>query len=93
MEAMTIRTGTENKLEKIQGIVGKFILQVPGSTAGAVWWLDAGLIPIQYRIKKRKAGYLWKQINKTRDPLMLECIKELFSCRYNLWAEDILNIE
>ena len=92
-EAMTIGTGTENELEKIQGMIGKFILQVPGSTARAVSWLDAGLMPIRYRIKKRKAGYLWRQINKTRDPLMLECIKELFTCRDDPWAEDILNLE
>ena len=75
-------------------MIGKFILQVPGSTANVAVWCDVGLMPIKYRIKKRKEGYLWKLINKNRDPVMLECVKEVFSHDMDdPWAREILDIE
>ena len=49
-EAMTLGEGVVKELEKIQGVIGKFIIQVPGSTALAGGWCDAGLMPIHYRI-------------------------------------------
>ena len=77
-EAMCLGDGTMNEIEKIQNIIGKFIIQVPNSTAGPAVWLDGGLMPIRYRIMKRKVNYLWRIFNKFQDPLLLECIKELF---------------
>ena len=93
-EAMCLGDGTMNEIEKIQKIIGKFIIQVPNSTAGPAVWLDGGLMPIRYRIMKRKVNYLWRIVNKFRDPLLLECIKELFGDGgMDPWAKGMLDIE
>ena len=55
-EAMCLGAGTVNEIEKIQGILGKFILQVPNSTTGPVIWLNGGFMLIM----KRKVNYLWR---------------------------------
>ena len=51
-------------------------------------------MPIRYQIMKQKAFYLWKMVNKTKDPLMLECLKELFiNGGEDPWAKEILRMD
>ena len=46
VEALSIQKSSIMELERIQNIVGRFILQVPASTSKALAWIDAGLMPI-----------------------------------------------
>jgi hypothetical protein len=45
---------TLSELERIQCMVGKFILQVPASMSNVLVWCDAGLMPIKQRIQCRQ---------------------------------------
>ena len=51
------------ELEKIQSVIGKFALQVRGSTASELVNLDLGLKPIKMIIYERKIRYFYR-INK-----------------------------
>jgi len=93
-EAMPIGSNTVIALEKIQTMVGKFILQVPGSTSKVAAWCDAGLMPIQYRIWKRKAVFLWKLIFRNEDALMQEGLRDIISVGgEDPWVQEISTIE
>ena len=50
VESICIGTTTVKNLEKIQTMRGNFILQVPGSTSKVARWMDAGLVPMKYRM-------------------------------------------
>jgi len=56
-EAMSITRTTVKSVERLQRMVGNFILQTPSSTSKVATWIDAGLMPIQYRIHQRQARY------------------------------------
>ena len=82
-------------MEKIQGLIGSFILQVQSSTSKVAGWLDAGLImPIEYRIKMRKAMYYRKIAVNKSDPMITECLDEMSKEEeVDPWMEDIHSIE
>ena len=69
-EAMTVTATTLVGLERIQGQVARFILQLPSSTSGVAGFLDAGLKPMCERIKERLGLYVWSIVNKRRDPIV-----------------------
>ena len=56
-KAMWISNKTIGELEKLQSLVGKFILQIPGSSSKVSTWIDAGLMPIKYRIWLKQSRY------------------------------------
>ena len=93
-EAFNVSNKTVKSIDKIQCTVGNFILQTPSSTSKVATWCDAGLMPIGYRIMIRKARYVWRSINKNRDPLVLQCMGELAETgRADAWMAEIINIE
>ena len=69
-EAMVFTKGTLAELERIQCLVGRFILQVPQSTLRVLVWCDAGLMPIEHRIQCRQAVLIWN-ISRTKNNVVL----------------------
>ena len=61
----TVLRETVEELERVQNMVGHFILQVPSSTSRALAWMDAGLVPMQDRIQARQANYIWSCLGRT----------------------------
>ena len=93
-EAMTLGDATTKELEKVQRMVGNFILQVPDSSSKVAGWIDAGLLPIKYRLMLRKSLFYWKLCNKTKDVLLKECLQEVTDPgTEDQWFNDIKRIE
>ena len=65
------------ELERIQNMVGRFILQVPTSTSRALAWIDAGLLPMSYRIQTRQAKFIYDIIKTKQNPTLLNILREL----------------
>ena len=75
-------------------LISNFILQVPSSTSKVASWLDAGLVPIKFRIWLYEARYFWKIINKKKDEIIKECVQEMLDeTDEDLWIKDIREIE
>ena len=73
-ESSVFRQATLDELEQIQNMVGRFILQVPLSTSRALAWMDAGLIPMRYRILSNQAKFIWNVTHTKFNPLLLVTI-------------------
>ena len=94
VEAMSLKKETVAELEKIQTLIGNFILQVPVSTSKVASWLDAGLVPIKFRVWLNKARYFWKIMNKKKDEIIKECVQEMLDVTdEDPWIKDIREIE
>ncbi len=51
-------------------------------------------MPIKYRIATSKIRFIWKQINKSSDYNMRECLKELLTKgEQDPWMKDFLAIQ
>ena len=74
-EAMVLSKTTVRELERIQNMVGRFILQVPSATSRSLAWMDAGLMPMQDRIMIRQANYIWTAICKRSNPMIQSVLK------------------
>ena len=83
LEASVFRQATLDELERIQNIVGRFILQVPLSTSRAFAWIDAGLVPMRYKILYKQAKFIWNVTHTKFNTLLLE-VFELFNHFLNI---------
>ena len=77
-EVLVISKKTVEELERVQNMVGRFILQVPSSTSRALAWMDAGLVPMQDRIQAKQANYIWTAVKSRTTQLYTR------SCNYYL---------
>ena len=80
------------KLETIQNQVGKFMLQIPSSSANIMVWTDAGMIPMYGRIMIRQACYYWKLNNSQHDSILNQCFQEVKSDPTDPWSNHIKTI-
>ena len=80
------------KLETIQNQVGKFMLQIPSSSANIMVWTDAGMIPMYGRIMIRQACYYWKLNNSQHDSILNQCFQEEKSDPTDPWTNHIKSI-
>ena len=74
-------------------MVGRFILQVPASTSRALAWIDAGLMPMQYRIYMRQAGFIYDIFKTKNNPTMLKILREQLNNPSDPWTKSWLKIE
>ena len=81
------------ELERIQNIVGRFILQVPASTSKALAWIDAGLMPMQYRIYLRQAGFIYDIFKTKNYPKLLKILREQLDNPLDPWTKSWRKIE
>ena len=64
VEVFPINKGTIDEIDRCQAIIGKFILQVPRSTANVASYLDAGLRPIWSVIAEKVLMYARSTMEK-----------------------------
>ena len=81
------------ELERVQNMVGRFILQVPASTSRALAWIDAGLMPMQYRIYMRQAGFIYDIFKTKNNPTLLKILREQLNNPSDPWTKSWLKIE
>ena len=74
-------------------MVGRFILQVPASTSRALAWIDAGLMPMQYRIYMRQAGFIYDIFKTKNNPTLLKILREQLNNPSDPWTKSWLKIE
>ena len=58
-------------------MIGRFIIQVPMSTSRALAWIDAGLMPMMYRIQIKQALFFYNIIKTKHNPMLLNILREL----------------
>ena len=64
------------ELERIQNMIGRFILQVPASTSRALAWIDAGLMPMEYMIHNKQALFIYNILKTKRNPTLLKILRQ-----------------
>ena len=94
-ETMVFSDKVIKELETTQAAIGAFILQIPQSSSRVAGWIDAGLRPMQYRLKSRKAMYYWNISRNTKDVILKECLRELIDGegQDDPWLVDVRKIE
>ena len=70
--SVNYKKSTVMELDCIQNMIGRFILQVPASTSRALAWIDAGLMPIEYRILNKQALFIYNILKTKRNPILLK---------------------
>ena len=80
------------ELERIQNIVGQLLLEEPASTSRALAWVDAGLMPMQYRIYLSKAGFIHIFKDKN-NPKLLKILIEQPDNPSDPWTKSWRKIE
>ena len=92
-KAMTVTAATLAGLERIQGQVARFILQLPSSASGVAGFLDAGLKPMCERIKERLGLYVWSIVNKRRDPILTGVFASVMRAGEDPWARSVQGLD
>ena len=92
-EAMVFKQSTIHELERVQNMVGRFILQLPRSSSNIVGWLDAGLMPMENRIQNHQAVCIWT-VMKTKENITLQSfLRELLNHQSDDYTKNWFRIQ
>ena len=92
-EAMVFTKSTLAELERIQCMVGRFILQVPQSTSRVLVWCDAGLMPMEHRIHCRQAVLIWNISRTKNNVVLISVLRHLLESPGDPWVKAWMNIQ
>ena len=92
-EALTIKKSTVRELERIQNMIGRFILQVPASTSRALAWIDAGLMPMSYRILNKQALFIYSIIKTKNNPILSKILRQALEHPADAYTKSWMKIE
>ena len=92
-EVLVISKKTFEELERVQNMVGRFILQVPSSTSRALAWMDAGLVPMQDRIQAKQANYIWTAVISRTNSTVHKILQFLLAKPENQWVWNWMRIQ
>ena len=84
---------TSEELERVQNMVGHFILQVPSSTSRALAWMDEGLVPMQDRIQARQANYIWTAVKSRTNPTVHKILQFLLTKPEDQWVQNWMRVQ
>ena len=93
VEALCVSKKTVDELDRIQNMVGRFILQVPSSTSRSLAWMDAGLTPMQDRIEARQANYIWSAVKARANTTIHKILMFLLTRPENKWVKSWMRIQ
>ena len=91
-EAMLISKSTVKELEKIQHMVGSFILQLPRSSSQVMGWMEAGLQPIQQRLDTRTVLYAHSLMTGKKDQLTKAVLSTTLADAADPWTKSVNTI-
>ena len=91
-EVCVFKKSTIKKLERIQYMVGRIILQVPAATSRVMSWVDAGLMPMEHRIQKRQALFIWAIVRSKHNEVLIKVLDELLDNRVDPWVKSWMSI-
>ena len=92
-EVCVFKKSTIKELERIQCMVGRFILQVPAATSRVMSWVDAGLMPLEHRIQKRQALFIWAVVRSKHNGVLIKVLGELLDNRCDPWVKSWMSIQ
>ena len=92
-EVLVISKKTVEELERVQNMVGRFILQVPSSSSRALAWIDAGLVLMQDRIQARQANYIWTAVKNRTNPTVHKILQFLLTKPEDQWVQNWMRIQ
>ena len=92
-EATIYKQCTIRELERIQNMVGRFILQLPRSSSNTMGWIDAGLMPMENRIQNRQAIYIWNIMNTKGNNTLQLFLRELLNHPSDAYTKNWLMIQ
>ena len=93
VEAVTLKKATIVELERLQCMVGRFILQIPPSSSKVLTWMDAGLMPMAHRIQTRQALFIWNILKSKFNTLLMEVLRELLDHPTDPWVKSWVEIQ
>ena len=93
VEALTIKKSTVMELERIQNMIGRFILQVTASTSRALAWIDEGLMPMAYRILNKQALYIYNILKTKRNLTLLKILRQSLEYPDDPYTKSWMKIE
>ena len=74
-------------------MVGRFILQVPAATSRVMTWVDAGLMPMEHRIQKRQALFIWSIVRSKQNEFLIKIMDKLLDNRCDPWVKSWMSIQ
>ena len=92
-DALTIKKSTMDELDRIQNMIVRFILQVPAATSRALGWMDAGLMPMKFRIQIKQAGFIWNIVNTKKNPILIKILREMLDYPLDPWTKSWMDIQ
>ena len=90
---MVFKQSTIRELERVQNMVGRFILQLLRSSSNIMGWLDAGLMPMENRIQNRQAVYIWTVMKKKENIMLQSFLRELLNHPSDDYTKNWLRIQ
>ena len=92
-EVCVFKKSTIKELERMQCMVGRFILQVPAASSWVMSWVDAGLMPLEHRIQKRQALFIWAVVRSKHNEVLIKVLGELLDNRCDPWVKSWMSIQ
>ena len=88
-ETMIITKGALDKLDKIQHMVARYILQLPKPSARVAGSMDAGLMQMKDRVATRTGLFVWKIQNKKTDKILKAVFVSVMRSPQDPWASQV----
>ena len=88
-EVMVITKGALDKLDRIQHMVARYILQLPKSSARVAGALDAGLMQMKDRVATRTGLFVWNIQNKKTDKILKAVFDSVMRSPQDPWASQV----
>ena len=92
-EVLVISKKTVEELDRVQNMVGRFILQVPSSTSRTLAWMDAGLVPMLDRIETKQANYIWTAVKNRTNQTIHQILRFLLTRPEDPWVKVWMSIQ
>ena len=88
-ETMVVSKSTLEQLDKIQGAVARFILQLPSSASKVAAYLDAGMKPMNLRIQARQLLFVHAATRPKKDKLVRMVVKSVLADLTDPWTVQV----
>ena len=85
---MVLSKGVLEKLDRIQPIVARYILQLPKPSARVAGALDAGLMTMNNRVSIKLGNYVWEIQNK-KDLILKLVFYAVMRSPFDKWAVQV----